>query len=70
MKTYTKKNGEIVTYDQNKYNQKYYEQNKQKIAEQVYTCESCNKEGIKQRNKYNHEKTLKHQLYVEIKNKD
>ena len=69
MKTYTKKNGEVITkdYDQKKYNKSYYEKNKDKIAEEIYTCDFCNKEGIKKRNKYNHEKTLKHQLYTQIK---
>ena len=69
MKTYTKKNGEVVVkeYDQKKYNKSYYEKNKDKIAEEVYTCECCNKEGIKKRNKFNHEKSVKHKLYLQIK---
>jgi hypothetical protein len=69
MKSYTKKNGEVVVkdYDQKKYNKSYYEKNKEKIAEEVYTCEYCEKEGIKKRNKFNHEKTVKHKLYKKIK---
>lgn len=69
MKTYTKKNGEVVVkeYDQKKYNKSYYEKNKEKIAEEVYNCECCNKEGIKKRNKFNHEKTEKHKLYAQLR---
>jgi|688.fasta_scaffold528943_2 hypothetical protein len=66
MKTYTKKNGEITDYDQKKYNKTYYEKNKEKKAVETYTCNYCNKEEIIKRNKYNHDKTLKHKLYVRI----
>jgi hypothetical protein len=66
MKTYTKKNGEITDYDQKIYNKSYYEKNKEKIAVETYTCNFCNKEGIIKRNKYNHDKTLKHKLHARI----
>lgn len=65
MKTYTNKNGESATYNQNLYNKTYYEKNKEKINNDKYTCECCNKE-VKTRNKFNHNKTLKHQLYSQI----
>jgi len=74
MKSYTNKNGEIVTkeYNQNQYNKTYYEKNKEKINNDKYICECCNKE-VKSRNKFNHTKTrihtLKQQLYTEINNK-
>lgn len=68
MKSYTNKQGELKEYDQKKYNNTYYLKNKDKIAEEVYTCECCNKEGIKKRNKYNHEKSEKHKLKLELKN--
>lgn len=70
MKTYTKKNGEIVEkeYNQQQYNKTYYEKNREKINGEVYECECCNI-TVKSRNKFNHNKTLKHKLYFEIKQK-
>ena len=68
MKTYIKKNGEVKDYDQQKYNKTYYEKNKDKINKDKYICSACNKEIVSS-NKFNHIKTLKHQLYTELKNK-
>lgn len=70
MKSYIKKTGEEKSYDQKMYNRKYYEKNREKIAEEVYTCICCNKEGIQTRNRHNHERTLKHKLYAQLKEKD
>lgn len=63
VKTYTKKNGEVINYDHKKYNKDFYEKNKNKINEDTYTCVYCKKDNIKTRNRYNHNKTLKHKLY-------
>lgn len=70
MKTYTKKNGEVVNYkyNQKEYNKRFYENNKDKILNEKYMCEYCNKE-VNTRNKSNHEKTVKHGLYKQIKDK-
>jgi hypothetical protein len=72
VKTYTKKNGEVITkdYDQKKYNKTYYEKNKDKMkVEDRYICDACNS-SVVSTNKWNHNKSLKHQLYTELKNKD
>ena len=66
MKTYTKKNGEIINYDQKEYNKRFYEINKEKIINDNYICEFCNKK-VNNRNKTNHERTLRHQLYKQLK---
>ena len=67
MKTYTKKNGEVVTknYDQKEYNKRHYERNKEAIINDTYICVSCNKR-VNTRNKTNHNKTLKHSLYSQL----
>lgn len=67
MKTYTKKNGEVVVknYDQKEYNKRHYEKNKEAILNNTYICICCNK-NVNERNRTNHEKTLKHQLYLQI----
>jgi hypothetical protein len=69
MKSYTKKNGEVILYDQTEYNKKFYEKNKDKINDEKIICQYCNKEYVK-RNKYNHEKSLKHKLYKELNKKE
>ena len=71
VKSYTKKNGEVkiyYNYNQKEYNKTFYEKNKEKISDEKIFCECCDKEYVK-RNKYNHEKTLKHKLYKELKDK-
>jgi hypothetical protein len=67
MKSYTKKNGEVVNknYDQKEYNKRHYEKNKEKILNNTYICICCNK-NVNERNRNNHEKTLKHSLYSQI----
>lgn len=67
MKTYTKKNGEVVVknYDQKEYNKRHYEKNKEKILNDTYICVSCNKR-VNERNRTNHERTLKHSLYSQL----
>lgn len=70
MKTYTKKNGEVVVkdYNQKEYNKRFYEKNKEEILNDKYVCEYCNKD-VNSRNRTNHDKTVKHQLYKQIKEK-
>jgi hypothetical protein len=65
MKSYTKKNGEVVTYDQKQFNKRHYEKNKEAILNNTYICICCNK-NVNERNRTNHEKTLKHSLYSQI----
>lgn len=67
VKKYTKKNGEVVIkdYDQKTYNKTYYEKNKEKINDEKYICESCNKE-VKTRNRFNHTKTERHKLKQQL----
>ena len=67
MKSYTKKNGEVVikNYDQKEYNKRHYEKNKEAILNNTYICICCNKK-VNERCRSNHEKTLKHQLYSQI----
>jgi hypothetical protein len=67
MKTYTKKNGEVVTknYDQKEYNKRHYERNKEAIINDTYICECCDT-AVNTRNKTNHKKTLRHQLYHQL----
>lgn len=67
MKTFTKKNDEISVYNQKEYNKSHYEKNKDKILNNKYMCICCNK-SVNQRNKSNHNKTLKHKLYEQLIN--
>jgi hypothetical protein len=67
MKSYTNKNGDIKEYDQKEYNKRYYEKHRDSILGDKYLCECCNKE-VNIRNKTNHDNTLKHRLYLQIKN--
>jgi hypothetical protein len=60
IKNYKNKKDEIKVYiyDQQKYNKKFYEMNKEKIKE-IYKCEICDKE-LSKSNKSNHLKSMKH----------
>jgi non-homologous end joining protein Ku len=68
IKKLVKKNGDISVkeYNQKKYNDTYYEKNKDKIKEKI-TCEICNKSFLKS-NKSNHYSSKQHILIENIKN--
>ena len=68
MKSYTKKNGEVVKYDQKECNKRHYAKHREDILNDTYICEHCDKK-VNNRCRSNHEKTLKHQLYAKINKK-
>ncbi len=66
--TYTKKNGEVISYDCRKYNAEAYAKNKEKVLSDKYECQYCNVSLLKC-NKSNHNKSKKHLLVVAYANK-
>ena len=66
--TYTKKNGEVISYDCRKYNAEAYAKNKEKVLSDKYDCQYCNVSLLKC-NKSNHNKSKKHLLVVAYANK-
>ena len=66
--TYTKKNGEVISYDCRKYNAESYAKNKEKVLSDKYECQYCNISLLKC-NKSNHNKSKKHLLVVAYANK-
>ena len=66
--TYTKKNGEVISYDCRKYNAEAYAKNKEKVLSDKYECQYCNISLLKC-NKSNHNKSKKHLLVVAYANK-
>ena len=66
--TYTKKNGEVISYDCRKYNAESYAKNKEKVLSDKYECQYCNVSLLKC-NKSNHNKSKKHLLVVAYANK-
>ena len=66
--TYTKKNGEVISYDCRKYNALAYAKNKDKVLSDKYECDYCNVTLLKC-NKSNHNKSKKHLLVVAYANK-
>ena len=66
--TYTKKNGEVISYDCRKYNAEAYAKNKGKVLSDKYECQYCNVSLLKC-NKSNHNKSKKHLLVVAYANK-
>jgi uncharacterized protein with PIN domain len=67
-RTYIKKDGSLVEkqYNQQPYNSNFYQKHKEKYTEK-YICEICNS-SLSRTNKYNHLKSQKHLLYVDINN--
>jgi hypothetical protein len=63
IKTYTKKNGDVVIkeYNQREYNKRFYEKNKEKLAVKV----KCNcGGGYTSPNKTKHEESRIHKLWI------
>ena len=66
--TYTKKNGEVVTYNIKKYNAASYEKNKEKLASRIKHCEFCNID-FKATCTTNHNRSKRHIMIVAAINK-
>ena len=66
--TYTKKNGEVVTYNIKKYNAASYEKNKEKLASRIKHCEFCNID-FKATCTTNHNRSKRHIMIVNAINK-
>jgi len=67
-RTYIKKDGSIIEkeYNQQPYNSKFYQKHKGHLTEK-YICEICHS-SLSRTNKYNHLRSKKHLLYVDINN--
>ena len=61
--TYTKKNGEVVTYNIKKYNAASYEKNKEKLASRIKHCDFCNTD-FKATCTTNHNRSKRHIMIV------
>jgi len=67
-RTYTKKDGSLVEkeYNQKDYNDKFYQKHKEQLTEK-YICDICNSK-LSKTNRYNHLKSKKHLVYLDISN--
>ena len=66
--TYTKKNGEVVTYNIKQYNATSYEKNKEKLSSKMKHCDFCNID-FKATCTTNHNRSKRHIMIVNAINK-
>ena len=66
--TYTKKNGEVVTYNIKQYNATSYEKNKEKLSSKMKHCDFCNID-FKATCTSNHNRSKRHIMIVNAINK-